>query len=108
VSDVTPNFYARDVPKLYKDDCIERLTLANDADISDTTYRIQHHDPEVFLIYVEPGFMNTLRIRARALAFVSECLKVQYSLIHMSHVSQGLLFQKYLNLLNPKVPFLKF
>jgi len=107
VDNVTPNYHARQVDNLYKQDVIDRLTLSDVAEIPDSTYSVEHLDNDVFLIYVEPGFMNTLRIRSGALAFVSECLKVQYSLMPIPYVSNGLLFRQYLNLLNPKVPFFK-
>ena len=92
----------------FVEDITERLTRHAGLPIIDDkpTYEIIRHDPKVYIIYVERGFIDTIRIREQQLAFVSECLKVQYSLLPIHEVSSSPLFGRYLDLLNQKVPFL--
>lgn len=88
-----------------KEQVLDRLTLVNDQKPVVDPYQIIDLDEEIFVIYVEQGFINQLRFREGALAFVSDCLKTQYRYTPLNEVAKSSLYQRYLELLNEKMPF---
>lgn len=84
---------------------LSSLTASMNSLSSDDAYTIEDVDEEVFVIYVEQGFINHLKLRDRALRFVSDCLETQYRYASPEQVVGTSLYEAYLNLLNEKAPF---
>lgn len=101
----TTDWYTDKEIESRKDEVLDQLTAPESDENLKDVWRFEDLDEEVFLIYVEPGFMNRLGFRDGALAFVSECLKTQYRYSPLNEVAKSSLYRTYLNLLNEKVPF---
>lgn len=99
------------IPTYYHDETItgEVLREARDrlsGEATAATYRIARHDVKTFIIYVDKGFLSTLRGRDGYLGFISECLRLYFSLYSLSEVCATDAFARYIDLLNPRKPFI--
>lgn len=70
-----------------------------------TDYQISQLDDQIFLIYLEPSFLNAFEYRDKVLTFISDCLKIYYSYVSLSQVSRTQLFKVYLDMINQRMPF---
>lgn len=78
---------------------------SNNTQSNTPSYTIQDVDEEFFVIHVDQGFIDDLRLRDRSLRFISECLKIQYKYSSLNVVASTEIYRTYLNLLNARVPF---
>jgi hypothetical protein len=83
----------------------DRFTESIEQSPTCKDYEICQLDDEVFLIYLEPSFLNAFEYRDKVLTFISDCLKIYYAYVSLSQVSHTQLFKAYLDLLNPRIPF---
>lgn len=83
----------------------DRFTEASDNQPTLKDYQISQIDDEVFLIYLEPSFLNAFEYRDKVLSFISDCLKIYYAYVSLSQVSHTQLFRFYLDIINPRMPF---
>lgn len=99
------------VPTYYRDETLRGELLREACDrlsgeTTSPTYRIARHDVKTFIIYVDKGFLSTLRGRDGYLGFISECLRLYFSLYSLSEVCATDAFARYIDLLNPHKPFI--
>ena len=99
------------VPTYYRDETLQGELLREARErlsgvATSSTYRIARHDVKTFIIYVDKGFLSTLRGRDGYLGFISECLRLYFSLYSLSEVCATDAFARYIDLLNPHKPFI--
>lgn len=84
---------------------VDRFTASSEQQPEGKDYEVCQLDDQVFLIYLEPSFLNAFEYRDKLLTFISHCLKIYYAYVSLSQVSHTQLFRYYLDIINPRIPF---